>query len=112
MQSNESILKVIKWLNNKNSVSVEELKENHKSASERFYWCNSNLDQASNAAHAALNALSSVCATTITEAYDFSEAASNMVGRFFDESGHYKEDYINEIERRNAQNLVNDTQAV
>lgn len=84
----------MKWLNDKNSVSQEELEENRR----KVY----NTDAATYAAYTAAAAY----AAYATYAADAADAAAYWVDIYFKRTGEDKQDYINYLNRNWLQRLI------
>ena len=79
---NKHILLVMKWLNNKDSVTQEELEKNKNEA----YAANT---------HAAYEVYNAAAAAD----YDYVSQAVYWLGKYFETTGEDKEEYLKELEK-------------
>lgn len=96
MELNPNILLVIRWLNDKNSVSVEELRVNAGLAYSAINRARAVYDVASAAYEADYGVAPDASASV----------AESQINKFFDESEHKRNDYIDALDC-GAKNVIN-----
>ncbi len=90
---NKHILLVMKWLNNKESVSQDELEKNEDEASDDYYVASATYDAAVRAANwAAASAANWAASYWVVD-------ASYWVDKYFKRTGEDKNEYLRELEK-------------
>jgi len=87
---NKHILLVMKWLNDKDSVSQEELEKSKGEAYAAF---------AAYAAYAAFAAYAAYAAAAADYDYDYVSQAVYWVNRYFEETGEDRNEYLKELNK-------------
>jgi len=91
---NKHILLVMKWLDDKGSVSIDQLMENEKSAFSIY----PSTRAASYAAYYNADADSAAAFASYNASVDDEDHTLKCIDKYFEKSGEDKQDYINEIE--------------